>query len=203
MRKALGLIFTIAVLLASGSAMAQHYSAPAWMASTTAATCVSPCTLTYNVLRGTASGAEAATPINSSPILGNSLALAAAAATSGGTTVYTGTITGGASNALAGQFYVVSGFGSAANNGGPWLATASTATTITLQNTAGVAQTGATASGSCFNDTTVVLGNPYYYVVQAVETNGSLVEDSANSAEASVNFPSPPAPATGLNGAPH
>jgi uncharacterized repeat protein (TIGR01451 family) len=59
----------------------------------------------------------------------------------GGDTVYTGTFTGGAGNTLAGYTFVVSGFSNAANNG-RFVSTASTATTLTLNNAAGVAQTG-------------------------------------------------------------
>ncbi len=78
-----------------------------------------------------------------------SFALTQSANASGGTTVYTGTITNGASpaNAWQGYYFSVTGFGNGANNGGPWLCTASTATTITLQNPSGVAQSGQT--GTC------------------------------------------------------
>lgn len=73
---------------------------------------------------------------------GVALTLTAAATASGGTTVYTGTITGGGSNALAGKVYVVAGFVTGANNG-TLLCTASSATTLTLDNPAGVAETHA------------------------------------------------------------
>jgi uncharacterized repeat protein (TIGR01451 family) len=64
----------------------------------------------------------------------------------GGKTVYTGTFTGGGGNALSGYTFVIGGFANAANNG-RFVSSASTATTITVNNTAGVAQTGtATAS---------------------------------------------------------
>ena len=53
----------------------------------------------------------------------------------GTTTVYTGTITGGAGNAWAGYTFVVGGFGNAANNG-RFTLTASTATTLTLSTPA-------------------------------------------------------------------
>ncbi len=71
-----------------------------------------------------------------------SLTLTAAANASGGSTVYTGTITGGASNALANQYATISGFTNGANNG-TWRITASTATTITASNPSGVAETHA------------------------------------------------------------
>jgi len=60
----------------------------------------------------------------------------------GGNTLYTGTVTGGAGNAYAGVTFVVAGFTNAANNG-TFVATASTNTTLTLANPAGVAQTHA------------------------------------------------------------
>ncbi len=56
------------------------------------------------------------------------------------TTVYTGTITGGAGNAFLGDTVVISGFTNAANNG-TFVANASTATTLTLSNNAGIAET--------------------------------------------------------------
>lgn len=71
------------------------------------------------------------------------LTLSAAADHAGSTTLYTGTITGGAANALAGRTFTVSGFTTPANNGGPWLCSASTASTITLANGAGAAETHA------------------------------------------------------------
>ena len=60
----------------------------------------------------------------------------------GGNTVYTGTITGGAGNALVGDTVVVAGFTHGADNG-TFTCTASTATTITLNNANGIAQTRA------------------------------------------------------------
>jgi hypothetical protein len=86
----------------------------------------------------------------SGPVAGPSITLingvfvlTAAANASAGTTVYTGTITGGGANALVGNSYNVAGFDMGANNGGPWLCSASSGTTLTLANTAGVADTNA------------------------------------------------------------
>lgn len=73
----------------------------------------------------------------------NTLTLTSVANASGGTTVYTGTITGGGSNALVGLSYSVTGFSTSANNGGPWVVTASSTTTITLANASGVSETHA------------------------------------------------------------
>lgn len=61
---------------------------------------------------------------------------------SGGNSVYHGTITGGAANALAGQTFLVAGFTTSANNG-TFLCTASSATLLTLANAAGAAETHA------------------------------------------------------------
>lgn len=78
------------------------------------------------------------------------LTLSAAAAASGGVAVYTGTITGGGSNAFAGLQFVITGFDLTANNsvataagGGAFLCTASTTTTLTLVNPLAVADTHA------------------------------------------------------------
>jgi hypothetical protein len=68
------------------------------------------------------------------------LALTSVANSSGSTAVYTGTITGGASNALAGLFFGVGGFSHAVNNG-TFVATASTGATITLRNANAIAET--------------------------------------------------------------
>lgn len=70
------------------------------------------------------------------------LTLSAVASSSGGTAVYTGTITGGGSNAFAGLTFVVAGFTTAANNG-TFKATASSTTTLTLANANAAAETHA------------------------------------------------------------
>jgi len=76
------------------------------------------------------------------------LTLSAAAAASGSTTAYTGTITGGGSNAFAGLYFVVAGFVNATNNSAyagaqGFLCTASTTTVLTLTNPLGIAETHA------------------------------------------------------------
>lgn len=60
-----------------------------------------------------------------------------------GTAVYTGTITGGGSSALAGMGFTVAGFVTNPSNNGSFLATASTTTTLTLQNSDAIAETHA------------------------------------------------------------
>jgi hypothetical protein len=66
---------------------------------------------------------------------------------SGGTTVYTGTITGGATetNSYAGYYFTTSLFAHSANNG-TFLCTASTSSTLTLANAAGVSDTTGSAA---------------------------------------------------------
>ena len=77
-----------------------------------------------------------------------SLTLSAVAAASGGSAVYTGTITGGAANAFAGFIFVIAGFvGAALVDNGTFLCTASSATTLALNNAAAVAVTAAGTAG--------------------------------------------------------
>ncbi len=68
--------------------------------------------------------------------------LTAAGNASGGSTIYTGTITGGGSNAFANQWALFAGFDNSANNG-YYLVTASTTATLTVANAGGVADTHA------------------------------------------------------------
>lgn len=75
------------------------------------------------------------------------LTLTSVAAASGTSTVYTGTITGGGSNAFAGIDFTVAGFTNAANNG-TFVCTASTTTTLTLTSSVGVAETHAATATS-------------------------------------------------------
>jgi hypothetical protein len=71
------------------------------------------------------------------------LTLTAAANASGGNTAYTGTITGGGSNAHVGKKFTVTGFSTSANNIANALCVASTTTTLTLVNASGAAETHA------------------------------------------------------------
>ena len=106
----------------------------------------------------TAGGSTALTCTNIQNVVGLSeavvvtpaaaLVLSAAAAASAGSTVYTGTITGGGSNAFAGLSFAVAGFVNGSNNG-YFVCTASTTTTLTLTNPNGLAETHAgTATSS-------------------------------------------------------
>lgn len=134
-------------------------------------------------------------------------ALTAAANASGGNTVYTGTITGGAGNAYVGLIFTVAGFsgGGTADNG-TFTCTASTATTLTLNNAAGVARTqGATAKTSSLtaigvtyngvaltragfhNDSTNVRRVEMWYLINPTTGNHNVVvTESISSAAATI-----------------
>lgn len=68
-----------------------------------------------------------------------SLAISSVNAHSGGSTVYNGSFPGGASNAYVNWWFTVTGCDNPQNNGS-WICTASTASTITLANGAGVSE---------------------------------------------------------------
>ena len=93
--------------------------------------------------KGALGGADYATTswFQLTSYLKSPLALTSVANASGGSTVYTGTITGGGGNAFAGVPFTVAGFTNAADNG-TFTATASTTTTLTLSNASGVAGPG-------------------------------------------------------------
>ena len=98
--------------------------------------------------------------------------LTSVANASGGSTVYTGTITGGTTNAFAGQDFYIVGFGTAANNG-KFTCSASTTTTLTLNNTSGVAETHtAQAIATKFTISSVANASGGSTVYTGVFTNG-------------------------------
>lgn len=70
------------------------------------------------------------------------LNLSSASLASGGSTIYSGAITGGAANAFAGMTFVITGWTHIVNNGS-FVCTASTASTLTLSNPIGVSETNA------------------------------------------------------------
>jgi hypothetical protein len=107
-----------------------------------------------------------------------SLSLTSVAASTGNTyngyTVYTGTITGGAASAFAGFTFTITGFVNASNNG-TFLCIASTATTLTLYNSAAVAESAAaTAATGTTTYTGTIQGTGYAggYVTVAGFSNG-------------------------------
>lgn len=83
-----------------------------------------------------------------------SLAVTSANNASAGTTVYNGTFPGGASNGYLGLKFLIAGFVANPGNNGTYTVTASSATTLTLNNTAGAAETIAA--------TAITAGGTYY-----------------------------------------
>jgi len=106
-------------------------------------------------------GAHSAWTANIGPLTGTAVANA-----SGGTTVYTYTTLGLAASALVGYYFVTSTYAHAANNG-TFACTASTATTLTLNNPSGVSDT----TGS------IAFQNPVQVGINATGTrqNGDVV----------------------------
>jgi lysophospholipase L1-like esterase len=80
MKRMHSLFLALIVILAHGISYAQSVKASttansvalSWTASTSAASCSTRCTFGYNIFRGTTSGAESTTPLNSSPITSTS-----------------------------------------------------------------------------------------------------------------------------------
>lgn len=122
----------------------------------------------------TASTTTTLTLINASAVAETHAATATAVE---GTAVYTGTITGGGSNALAGQSFVIAGFVATATNNGTFIATASSTTTLTLANPAAVAETHAATATSEESGT-----NQLTYIVYPSKTlTGNTYQPSGTS----------------------
>lgn len=100
----------------------------------------------------TAGGSTALTAHNIQNVVGiaeeviitpaGALTLTSVAASSGGTAVYTGTITGGGTNNYVGLAFTIAGFANASNNG-LFAVSSNTTTTLTLKNANAVAETHA------------------------------------------------------------
>ena len=101
------------------------------------------------------------------------LNLTSVANANGGTTVYTGTITGGANNAFVGDTIVVAGFGNVLNNG-TFTCSASTATTLTLSNRFGAKQNGAATASvpATIYTGTITGGGSNAFLGDSVVTSG-------------------------------
>jgi hypothetical protein len=117
---------------------------------------------------------------------GTVLTLTAAALASGGTTAYTGTVTGGGANAFAGFVFVVAGFVNGVNNG-TFVCTASTTTTLTLDNAAGVAETHAGTATS--EDSVALTFVSYNANVATVSATGLITAVSKGQAVVEVSYP--------------
>ena len=97
--------------------------------------------LTKDTVAGGAAALTAGDSLECSIYGNTAFAISSVAAASGGNTVYTGTITGGTSNAFANVWFYVINLATA--NCGLFKCTASTTTTLTLNNPSGVAETHA------------------------------------------------------------
>jgi len=117
---------------------------------------------------------------------GTALTLSAVANASGSTSVYTGTITGGGSNAFAGFVFVVAGFTTGANNG-TFVCTASSTTTLTLDNAAGVAETHAATATS--EDSLPLKFLSYNTGVATVSATGLITAVAKGQANIEVSYP--------------
>ena len=148
----------------------------------------------FNVYRGSAQGNEAPTPYASHVPVPTAFPLTSVAAPSGGFTVYQGTITNGASDALAGVNAVITGFTHGPNNG-TFMIVASTATSITVVNSFSVVEVaGASALPyPYFTDAGVLPGHVYSYEVTAI-ASGIESLDSVGILAPAVPFPATPAP---------
>lgn len=93
-----------------------------------------------------------------------------------GGAVYTGTITGGANNALVGNTFTVAGFVNAVNNG-VFVCTGSTATTLTLLNGNAIAETHAGTAAYTPLMTRIgggkLVGSEAHYLVEYYATPGT------------------------------
>lgn len=115
--------------------------------------------------------------------------LSAAGTAAAGSTVYTGTVTNGAANALVGFTFVVAGFVTAANNG-VFVCTASTTTTLTLSNAAGVAETHAgTATPQGFVPATVLTYVSYQASAATVSASGLITAVAKGHTTVEVSYP--------------
>ena len=98
-------------------------------------------------------------------------------------TVYLGTITGGTGNAYSGYYFTITGFSNPTNNG-TFLATASTATSLTLVNAMGVNETNTgNASGSYPNptyacETSPDTGTATLVAYATTEPHGKIIDPS-------------------------
>jgi hypothetical protein len=129
--------YTIVQLQGDGQvvAAASQTITPGTMLVSNASTATVATSSTY-----TAETVGVATVTVNSP--GGALTLSAVAASSGGSAVYTGTITGGSTPNYIGLTFVIAGFTNAVNNG-TFLCTACSTTTLTLSNPSAIAETHA------------------------------------------------------------
>jgi hypothetical protein len=125
---------------------------------------------TVTVLSATDTQFTAASPFNISLT-----AVDAATGSPPSSTVYVGTITGGAGNAYAGYYFTISGFNNPTNNG-TFLAIASTATTLTLVNALSVNETNA-------GNASISYPNPTYACETSPDTGTATLVAYSTTAE--------------------
>lgn len=113
---------------------------------------------------------------------GTALVLSAAAASG----AYTGTITGGGSNALVGKTFVVAGFTNTVNNG-EFICTASTTTVLTLDNANSAAETHAATATS--QEVTAITYVSYNASVATVSASGLITGVAEGGAVVEVSYP--------------
>lgn len=102
---------------------------------------------------------------------GTAFVLASVASSSGNTAVYTGTITGGGTNAFAGETFVVAGFVTTVANNGTFICTASSGSTLTLENANAVSEThAATATNQETGNSLTYVAYPSKNIVSGTST---------------------------------
>lgn len=109
-----------------------------------------------------------------------SFTVTSVATASGGTSVYTGTFTGGATSGLAQLTFQIQGFTTSANNG-TFGAISSTATTLTLNNPLGVSEThAATARYGCTNSNNLGAGEQAFTTIYEADSTSDYNTYSDN-----------------------
>lgn len=116
------------------------------------------------------------------------LTLSSVANASGGSTVYTGTITGGTSNHFAGYTFVITGFVNGVNNG-TFYCTASSTTTLTLSNASGTAETHAGTATPQSKFALALYDSGKNLLCQSGEMDGTNVSTSQSATFAEVTLP--------------
>jgi hypothetical protein len=139
--------------------------------------CINAVATAYPNSKIDASGLPTKVYLNSPMITPAGYTMTAAGNASGGSTVYTGTFP--VTPTLAGYTILIAGFANGANNGS-FLISASTSTTITVNNAGGVSQSGQTAFGALsgtFNGK-LSLGSTVFFInnVTGLQTFGTGVD---------------------------
>lgn len=118
-------------------------------------------------------------------LLGANFVLTAVAASSGGVAVYTGTITGGATDNFVNRLFYVTGF--LKNEPAAYYCTACDNTTLTLANPSAVAETHAAHAGyGAFNAKAYLSRNPS---VATVSSSGLITAVAVGQATIEVSYP--------------